>query len=45
MDSYDNDFLFIDDFLCVFVDFRDKERDSLKKYEQMWEELLLEESD
>jgi len=45
LDSYDNDFLFIDDFFCVYVDFREKEQKDLKKYERMWEQLLLEESE
>lgn len=45
LDSYDNDFLFIDDKLCVYVDFREQEKKDLKRFEQIWEKLLLEEAE
>ena len=45
LDSYDNDFLFIDDLLCVYVDFREQEQKDLKRFERMWEQLLLEEDE
>ena len=44
MDSYDNDFLFIDELLCVYVDFREQDKKDLQRIEQLWEELLLEET-
>lgn len=45
MDSYDNDFLFIDENFSVFVDTREQDRRDLKQFEILWEKLLLEESE